>query len=140
MKKKPVELNLKKSKSNCFGATLVVDNIGGGGGVGFVCGTKCTFMVLPFPRRLQIRISERVFTLQEFGVDEQLQRQEEPHQDDAGHQHTVEAGAEQADLPQGHAATTAGLQPVGPAGGKRARSAERIHADCPPPASLCWKL
>lgn len=57
-----------------------------------------------------------IFTLQEFGVDEQLQGQEEHHQEDAGHQDAVEAGAEQADLPEGHAATAAGLQPVGPAG------------------------
>lgn len=106
----------------------------------FVCGTKCTVMVQSFSLRLQIRISETVFTLQEFGVDEQLQRQEEPHQDDAGHQDTVEAGTEQTDLPQGHAATTARLQPVRPAGGKRARSAERIHAESPPPASLRLKL
>lgn len=66
-----------------------------------------------------------MFTLQEFGVDEQLQRQEEHHQEDAGHQDAVEAGAEQADLPQGHAATTAGLQPVGPAEGKRAHVQQR---------------
>lgn len=55
-----------------------------------------------------------LFTLQEFGVYEQLQRQEKHHQDDTGHQDTVEASAEQTDLPQGHTAAAAGLQPVGP--------------------------
>lgn len=90
-----------------------------------------------------------IFTLQEFGVDEQLQRQEEHHQEDAGHQDAVEAGAEQADLPEGHAATAAGLQPVGPGGeGKRARvSPESIHTHAHTHtlarslrASLHWKL
>lgn len=64
--------------------------------------------------------------MQELGVDEQLQRQEEHHQDDAGHQDTVEAGAEQTDLPQGHTASAAGLQPVGPVHGKK--HAEESHA------------
>lgn len=78
-----------------------------------------------FSHHLEIRIYETnqpctVFTLQEFGVDEQLQRQEEHHQDDAGHQDTVEAGTEQTDLPQGHTAPTAGLQPVRPVERKRA--------------------
>lgn len=56
--------------------------------------------------------TDAVFTLQEFCVYEQLQRQEEHHQDDTGHQDTVEAGAEQTDLPQGYTATTTRLQPV----------------------------
>lgn len=56
----------------------------------------------------------RVLTLQEFGVYEQLHRQKEDHQDHTGHQDTVEAGAEQTDLPQGDPAAAARLQPVGP--------------------------
>lgn len=63
-------------------------------------------------------MNEQPFTLEEFGVYEQLQREEKHHQDDAGHQDTVEAGAEQTDLPQGHSTATAGLQPVGPDGRK----------------------
>lgn len=55
-----------------------------------------------------------VFTLQKFGVYEQLQGEEENHQDDARHQDTVEAWAEETELPQGHLTTTARLQPVGP--------------------------
>lgn len=31
-------------------------------------------------------------TLQQLGVDEQLQSQQQPHQDNTGHQETVEAG------------------------------------------------
>lgn len=62
---------------------------------------------------------KRPFTLEEFGVDEQLQREEKHHQDDAGHQDAVEAGAEQTHLPQGHSSAAAGLQPVG--------SADRRH-------------
>lgn len=40
-----------------------------------------------------------IFTLEEFSVDEQLQAQEQDHQEDGGHQDTVEAGAEQTHLP-----------------------------------------
>lgn len=61
------------------------------------------------------------FTLEEFGVDEQLQREEKHHQDDAGHKDAVEAGAEQTHLPQGHSSATAGLQPVGPADGRHTK-------------------
>lgn len=56
--------------------------------------------------------TDAVFTLQEFCVYEQLQRQEKHHQDDTGHQDTVETSAEQTDLPQGYTATTTRLQPV----------------------------
>lgn len=65
--------------------------------------------------------AKRWFTLEEFGVDEQLQREEKHHQDDAGHQDAVEAGAEQTHLPQGHSAAAAGLQPVGPADRRRTK-------------------
>lgn len=60
------------------------------------------------------QMNKQRFTLEEFGVYEELQREEKHHQDDAGHQDTVETGAEQTDLPQGHSTATAGLQPVGP--------------------------
>lgn len=59
--------------------------------------------------------TKQPFTLEEFGVDEQLQREEKHHQDDAGHQDAVESGAEQTHLPQGYSAAAAGLQPVGSA-------------------------
>lgn len=71
-------------------------------------------------KKIQVKIGETnkqpctLFTLQEFGVYEQFQGQEKHHQDDTGHQDTVEASAEQTDLPQGHSATAARLQPVGP--------------------------
>lgn len=38
-------------------------------------------------------------TLQELGVDEQLQTQQHDHQDDTSHQETVEACAQQTYLP-----------------------------------------
>lgn len=62
---------------------------------------------------------KQMFTLQEFGVYEKLQWQEKHHQDDAGHQDTVEASAEQTNLPQSHSMATAGLQPVWTVGVKR---------------------
>lgn len=34
----------------------------------------------------------RTLTLQQLGVDEQFQSQQQPHQDDTGHQETVEPG------------------------------------------------
>lgn len=60
-------------------------------------------------------------TLQQLGVDEQLQRQQQPHQEDAGHQETVEPGRQQADLPQRRPLPAAGFQPVGPDEGGQAR-------------------
>ena len=62
-----------------------------------------------------------ILTLQELGVYEQLQGQEEDHQENAAHQDAVEAGAEQTHLPQGHASATAGPQPVRAGGGRGER-------------------
>lgn len=53
-------------------------------------------------------------TLQQLGVYEQLQRQQHNHQNDTGHQETVEACRQQTDLPQCCPSPTAWLQPVRP--------------------------
>lgn len=58
-------------------------------------------------------------TLQQLGVYEQLQRQQQHHQNNTGHQETVEARRQQADLPQRRPSPTARLQPVRPDGGER---------------------
>lgn len=55
-----------------------------------------------------------LLTLQQLGVDEQLQRQQQHHQNDTGHQETVEARRQQTDLPQRCPSPTARLQPVRP--------------------------
>lgn len=62
--------------------------------------------------------------MEEFGVYEQLQREEKHHQDDAGNQDTVETSTEQTDLPKSHSTATAGLQPVGPDGRKHTENEE----------------
>lgn len=55
-----------------------------------------------------------LLTLQQLGVYEQLQRQQQHHHHHAGHQDAVEAGRQQAHLPQRRPAAAARLQPVGP--------------------------
>lgn len=61
--------------------------------------SHCTFLLL---------------TLQELSVYEQLQRQQQHHHNDAGHQDAVEARRQQADLPQRCPSAAARLEPVGP--------------------------
>lgn len=55
-------------------------------------------------------------TLQQLDVYEQLQRQQHHHQNDTGHQETVEARRQQTDMPQRCPSPTARLQPVRPDG------------------------
>lgn len=55
-----------------------------------------------------------LLTLQQLGVYEQLQRQQQHHQNDTGHQETVEACRQQTDLPQRCPSPAARLQPVRP--------------------------
>lgn len=60
------------------------------------------------------RVAVLLLTLQQLGVYEQLQRQQQHHHHHAGHQDAVEAGRQQAHLPQRRPAAAARLQPVGP--------------------------
>lgn len=55
-----------------------------------------------------------LLTLQQLGVDEQLQGQQQHHHHHAGHQDAVEPCRQQAHLPQRRPAAAARLQPVGP--------------------------
>lgn len=55
-----------------------------------------------------------LLTLQQLGVYEQLQCQQQHHQNDTGHQETVEARRQQTDLPQCCPSPAARLQPVRP--------------------------
>ena len=61
---------------------------------------------------LEVRLL--LLTLQEFGVDKELQGEENHHQDDTGHQEAVKARTQQTHLPQSSSPPTARLQPVRP--------------------------
>ena len=65
-----------------------------------------------------------ILTLQELGVYEELQDEEEHHQEDTGHQDAVEARAEQTHLPQSHAPAAARPQPVRAGGGREGLDGE----------------
>lgn len=70
-------------------------------------------------------------TLQQLCVYEQLQRQQQHHQNDTGHQETVEARRQQTDLPQRCPSPAARLKPVRPerwgeGGGRQKRWLEEL--------------